>query len=406
MDLIRQLQEQMRVYGIDVQMVALDETGFGRFNAGIRDYLFHDFDYKKELHHIVTQLKERSVYAIKDEFELWNYFFLLPGGSGEKKKMVHIGPFLSEPPSQILSACTEKNGLDVYQENELEIYYYNVPVILEPKFVEGLIVLQAAYIYGPDARIKIEHIVDFYGKSRARTGGRYREPDNKLSAEILEARYRQEEELLEAVTKGDRAAAYAAYTRLAVHQPKQRMESSLENKKYALLSENTLYRKAVQAAGVHPVHIDEVSGGFVKQIEKSVFDRELRQISHEMIRRYCLLVKKYSLQGYSPVVRNAVNYIDLHLGDALSLQIVAGAGNVSVSYLSARFKKEVGQTVIEYINEHRVLEARRYLAVTDLSIGEVAERVGISDGNYFTKLFRKYHKCTPKEYRNIIRSEQ
>ena len=84
---------------------------------------------------------------------------------------------------------------------------------------------------------------------------------------------------------------------------------------------------------------------------------------------------------------------------------IAEVAGISVSYLAIRFKKETGQSVMEYINEKRVMDARKYLAVTDMPVAVVGEQVGIGNRNYFTKLFKKYEKCTPREYRDMMQAK-
>ncbi len=56
--------------------------------------------------------------------------------------------------------------------------------------------------------------------------------------------------------------------------------------------------------------------------------------------------------------------------------------------------------------ENAILDARRYLAVTDMPVAMVGEQIGIGNGNYFTKLFKKYEKCTPREYRDMMQAKR
>ena len=56
-------------------------------------------------------------------------------------------------------------------------------------------------------------------------------------------------------------------------------------------------------------------------------------------------------------------------------------------------------TVTDYINRIRVNRAANLLRKTSLSIQQVAEQCGFSDGNYFTRIFRKLEEVTPNEYR-------
>ena len=78
---------------------------------------------------------------------------------------------------------------------------------------------------------------------------------------------------------------------------------------------------------------------------------------------------------------------------------------ISVSYLAIRFKKETGQSVMEYINKARhgrekVSRGLRYAR----GCGR-RNRWGIGNRNYFTKLFKKYEKCTPREYRDMMQAK-
>ena len=73
---------------------------------------------------------------------------------------------------------------------------------------------------------------------------------------------------------------------------------------------------------------------------------------------------------------------------------------MSGGYLSRRFKQEVGVTLTEYVNQKRIERAEALLKVTELPVSEVAAAVGILDGNYFSRLFRKQTGMSPSKYRN------
>lgn len=130
---------------------------------------------------------------------------------------------------------------------------------------------------------------------------------------------------------------------------------------------------------------------------------ELADLSHVMMRKYCLLVRNHSMRGYSSVIRDAVNYIDFHIREPLSLKSIAEEVNISLNYLSAQFKKETGKTLTYYMNEKRIQSSLILLATTDLPIHEVAARVGIYDENYYARLFKKFQGQTAKQYRSMMR---
>ena len=75
---------------------------------------------------------------------------------------------------------------------------------------------------------------------------------------------------------------------------------------------------------------------------------------------------------------------------------------VNASYLSTLFKKETGKTLTEYVNGKRIEYAIFLLNSTQLQIQAIAQYCGISDVNYFTRLFKTAVGKTPKEYRDSI----
>ena len=123
----------------------------------------------------------------------------------------------------------------------------------------------------------------------------------------------------------------------------------------------------------------------------------------KMVRGYCRLVQIYSREQYSDPVRKALNYIDFHYVEPLTLDSVARQFSVNKNYLSTRFHKEVGATVTEYINRIRVQRSLKLLSASSASMQEIAEQCGFSDANYFSRTFRKIHGQTPMEYRKATR---
>ena len=166
---------------------------------------------------------------------------------------------------------------------------------------------------------------------------------------------------------------------------------------------NTLLRKSIEQVKVHPVYIDELSRKFAIQIENMTSINQLDVVRVEMIHKYCLLVNNFSSSGYSDMIRQCMDYVDFHFMEELSLAKLAEQYFVSNTHLSAVFKKEVGINLKEYIQEVRLRQARLQLNTTRLPIQEIAGNCGFLDVNYLTRVFRKVHGMSPREYRAKIR---
>jgi YesN/AraC family two-component response regulator len=97
-----------------------------------------------------------------------------------------------------------------------------------------------------------------------------------------------------------------------------------------------------------------------------------------------------------------LDYIEFNLNLPLTLKSISEKFNLSAPYISSQFKKEVGTTVIRYINQLRINDAIKLLDSSSMSIQDIAAYVGIPDYNYFTKVFKKEMGVTPSDYRKDI----
>lgn len=106
-------------------------------------------------------------------------------------------------------------------------------------------------------------------------------------------------------------------------------------------------------------------------------------------------------QSKSRIIEQAISFLTAHLQEDLSLEAVAMHCNVSHYYLSHLFRKETGTTVTAFIKKARIDQAMVLLRDANLTIAEVAYKVGYQDPNYFSKSFRSYVGVSPTEFRNL-----
>lgn len=77
----------------------------------------------------------------------------------------------------------------------------------------------------------------------------------------------------------------------------------------------------------------------------------------------------------------------------------ADALNITVGHLNAVVKQQAGKTVTELVQERFILEAKRMLFHTGLSVKEVAYKLGFEDAPYFNRVFKKLAGTTPADFR-------
>ena len=206
---------------------------------------------------------------------------------------------------------------------------------------------------------------------------------------------------MNAISKGNKDQALALFTTDAksIFNFSNRVpESPIRSAKNMILVLNTLCRLAAEKGGVHPLYIDNISERFAILIERSPNLPHLQKLSGLMVNEYCDIVSVYSTSPYSQIVKKAVDYIHLNLGSSLSLAKIADEIHVNASYLSRKFKSETKMSMIDYINQKRVEEAKLYLQRGNMSITDIAFIVGFNDLNYFSRVFKKFTSLTPSQY--------
>ena len=90
--------------------------------------------------------------------------------------------------------------------------------------------------------------------------------------------------------------------------------------------------------------------------------------------------------------------IHSHYGSELSTAAIAASASVSESECLRCFRSTIGTTPIQYLKQYRIQQAAHLLKETPEKVSEIASRCGFSDGQYFSKVFKKTLEITPIEY--------
>ncbi len=97
-----------------------------------------------------------------------------------------------------------------------------------------------------------------------------------------------------------------------------------------------------------------------------------------------------------------ISYIDTHYDKSLSLSALSALTHADKYQLCRNFKAATGTTVIEYINYIRLYHAAKLLTRTKTTIGEISLACGFSSMQYFNRVFKAHHGCTPNTYRKMF----
>lgn len=126
--------------------------------------------------------------------------------------------------------------------------------------------------------------------------------------------------------------------------------------------------------------------------------KELHNYIMELLTTYFTL--KSDEQNIVADIDKLLKYINSRVNDPqLTLTEISAHHFMSVPYLCKYFKEQTGKTIKSYLIEYRMNYAKELLSQTNLKVSEIAEQVGFSDQNYFTKRFFKYFGITPSKFK-------
>lgn len=194
------------------------------------------------------------------------------------------------------------------------------------------------------------------------------------------------------------------------NEGKKEVIISLEEyfKKLQLISSASILEEAVQLLGLRIVNRWVELEGFG---EERILFREVISLTKNTSNFYQLKdkikfwvlsvmerIQKAKRTNKNPI-QKAKDYIQDHLGESITIKLIAQQVYMSPTYFSVYFKEQTGETILDYITKTRLKKATDLLETTDLKIYDIAVQLGYQDTKYFSRLFRQWYGYTPSQYR-------
>lgn len=105
-------------------------------------------------------------------------------------------------------------------------------------------------------------------------------------------------------------------------------------------------------------------------------------------------------------MKQMMNYVHEHFREKIYLEEIASSAGVSARECARCFKRQIGFTPMDYLNQYRVRMAADELKMSDTPISAIGEGCGFASDSYFGKIFRQYMDCSPREYRRKMHSAE
>ena len=206
------------------------------------------------------------------------------------------------------------------------------------------------------------------------------------------------EKILKKVKMGEQEPLEEAIAEFTGQMAKTRM--SLQNYRILVME---LIAEIFRFGSNNQINMDEVFGNN-SDLYNQALQLESTDALGAWLKENCMKMQRQVTNERQDTTKSfvtrAVEYVKEHYADQeLSIETICSYLNVSAAYFSTVFKKETGKTFINYLTDYRMEQAVDLLLTKDEKTYIIAEKVGYSDPNYFSYVFKKQFGMSPSKYK-------
>ncbi|MNZ77100.1 Arabinose operon regulatory protein [compost metagenome] len=129
---------------------------------------------------------------------------------------------------------------------------------------------------------------------------------------------------------------------------------------------------------------------------------EMRSQLYDMLELLCGYVNNNREYCSNPLIDKVMKYVNEYYQDEnLNISMIGEAFSMTPSYVSKLFKELAGESLLDYINKTRLVQAKLLLIGGKYTVSEIALKVGYNDVNTFHRIFKKFEGITPGRYREV-----
>lgn len=314
---------------------------------------------------------------------------------------VFLGPVLTAPATETLihEFITETRISPEYRESIAELLY-SVPVNSHPQFVRYLMLVHLCLNH------KLGRPEDLYAEEKERTVKRTAAAlDSAIDSKENEKKRNSldfENRLYHYIRKGN-TAQLKEFLENTKEFPSEGKTAAtpLRHAKNSFISFTA--KAGMLGAikgGVDADRVYQLTDMYDMECEQMQTIEQVHRLQYIMLMDLCQRCGAAKVpQDVSPEVFQCMNYIQNHTNGSVSLEDVAGQIHRSTSYLSRKFREELGMSAGDYITKCKMEEASEMLRYSDRTLSEISAYLGYSSQSYFQNVFKKYYGMTPMQHR-------
>ncbi|WP_207815862.1 helix-turn-helix domain-containing protein [Pseudomonas sp. BNK-6] len=178
-------------------------------------------------------------------------------------------------------------------------------------------------------------------------------------------------------------------------------------------SENTLTTSCSYPAREDAQYLNGLFSALQNEYQGQQPAREM--LMHALVSMIVVWIGRQALQRSSSSQRpqrareyfnGFIQLVEAHYREHVKVEDLAHKLGISVSHLNGTCRELAGQPALQIMHERQLLEAKRLLTYTGMTIYEISDDLGFSDPTNFTRLFRRREGISPKVFRDRLKADQ
>ncbi|MCC8044603.1 MAG: helix-turn-helix domain-containing protein [Clostridiales bacterium] len=346
------------------------------------------------------QFSRNPDYTVSQSFSYIGYIDTAPADY-----LVFIGPVFSVPNSDFtLRNFMKEWAISLEYREEISQFLLNSPSISFERFLQ---ILAWLFLCLNDKEININ---EHFHQDNA---DKIHELSRLHAQQVYEAKEREnyhnswhfEQKFMQYIRDGNKQKLDELLVSTASSVSEGTLaDNALRQRKNVFIITLALVMRSAIAGGMDMEQAYQLADIYTQDCERSQDVTYVSNLTYTMTMDFTERVSQTKIpKGMSQEVFDCIQFIRNHINTPIQVNDVAESIGKSRSYVSGKFKSELGFDISSFIMRCKLEEARSLLASSDKSLSEISTYLCFSSQSYFQNVFKKKYGETPKQYRDRMR---
>ncbi|MCY9589863.1 helix-turn-helix domain-containing protein [Paenibacillus chitinolyticus] len=337
----------------------------------------------------------------------WEQFIVLPVKRNEGlQQFILIGPAIEQtPPDELIHGFMSDNRKPYHELPHWKAYWSYLPIVSRLRLIH--ISVLAHWIINQEV-VEISDVAQY--SCQYVWPATFESDVEKIISEQRESSITQhsseiEKQLSELIRTGNTTELLKMWS----SSPQAGVgvlskQSQLRNVKNLAICCVAFAMRAAVEGGLDEELAFTLSDWHIQQIEELNKVQAVQAVLSRAVMDFTERVAKSKHESMSRPIRICCEYMVNHLYKEITIEKLSELTGVNSNYLMNLFKEQTGMTLMNYLQEQRINEAKKLLKITNDTISSIGTRLKFYDQSHFTKVFKKLTDMTPRQYRSTFQT--